>query len=351
MLPGSISFVRENGLMRFRTADGATYEGKDDSGNDCFRVSIPSDGEGYFGRQCPSCRQMFRMHDGDYDGLPDDLILTCPYCGHVDDHSEYITEQQRDRVMRVAHDAAAQMISEAFQGLNARRSSFRENGVSITFRTHPFYPSPLPGINEESLIRERQCPTCGVRYAVFGEHRFCPVSGLLGPHEIAADGLSAEEAKLAALSSIPTDLVPALREQGVFERINVDVVGRVVAIVEECASFVFRKRVESFEAILKGKGNIFQRLDDTAALFQAQLGVDLRSIPGVHWPDLLRLWAARHVHTHAGGLVDDRYLKAMPDTGLAIGQRVVVTDSDARRSIEQARLLCAAMTAPGGKVS
>lgn len=332
--------------MRFRTAEGATHEGRDEGGHEWFRVSIPADEHGYFGRQCPSCKQFFRMHLGDYDGLPDDLRLTCPYCGHVDDHSEYMTEQQRNRVMQVARDAALQTISEAFRGLNTRRSSSRRSGVSITFRAKPFYPRPLPGINEESLIRERQCSTCDVRYAVFGEHRFCPVSGLLSPDKIAADGLAAEEAKLAALSAIPTDQVPPLREQGVFERINVDVLGRVVAIVEECASSVFKDRVANAEAILKGKGNVFQRLDDMAGLFQAELGVDLRSIPGVRWPDLVRLWAARHVHSHAGGLVDDRYLKALPGAGLAVGQRVAVTDSDVRRCIEQGRLLCAAMNEP-----
>lgn len=47
----------------------------------------------------------------------------------------------------------------------------------------------------------------------------------------------------------------------------------------------------------------------------------------------------------AGGLVDDRYLKAVPGSSLLVGQRVAVTNTDARRSIEQGRLLRAAITA------
>ncbi|MBL5973058.1 MAG: hypothetical protein D3X82_04565 [Candidatus Leucobacter sulfamidivorax] len=335
--------------MRFRTAEGASHEGRDGSGHERFRVSIPFDEHGFFGRQCPSCMQIFRMHGEDYHHLPDDLQLTCPYCGHVSEHSEFMTEQQRDRVMQVARDAALQMVSDAFKGLSRRSTgSSRRGGVTVTFRSKPFYPRPLPGINEESLIRERRCETCGVRYAVFGEHRFCPVSGLLAPGDIAADALASEEAKLSALSAIPADQIPILREQGVFERINVDVLGRVVGAVEACASSVFRNHALNAEAALRGKGNVFQRLDDLAGLFRDAFGVELATVDGVRWPELVRLWAARHVHTHAGGLVDDRYLRAVPASRLAAGQRVVVTDADAHLAIQQARLLCDAITLVGG---
>jgi hypothetical protein len=37
---------------------------------------MPSDDVGHIGQQCPSCRQLFRMHADDYAALPDDLRLT-----------------------------------------------------------------------------------------------------------------------------------------------------------------------------------------------------------------------------------------------------------------------------------
>jgi len=57
-----------------------------------------------------------------------------------------------------------------------------------------------------------------LRYAVFGEHRYCPVCGLLPPSVIALDGLAAETARLDALAHLPADIAPRLREQGVFNR-------------------------------------------------------------------------------------------------------------------------------------
>jgi rubrerythrin len=57
------------------------------------------------------------------------------------------------------------------------RSTRRNKFVSVTHRSTSFYPDPLPGIDEERLIRERACGTCGLHCAVYGEHLYCPVCG------------------------------------------------------------------------------------------------------------------------------------------------------------------------------
>lgn len=224
--------------MHYRTADGASYEGKDLLGNARFKVTIPLDEEGYLGRECPKCVQTFRVHNEDYEKLPDGLVLICPYCGHRDDHSEFLTAQQVARLTRVAHDYALQIISDTLDTSFKRmaRSSSHNRFVKVTYRSTPFYPEPLPGINEERLVRERTCATCGLRYAVFGDHRFCPVSGNLGALEVARDALAAEMAKLDVMIEIPEPTRAILREQGVFDRIAVDTVSRVVGIVETLAS-------------------------------------------------------------------------------------------------------------------
>lgn len=332
----------ENDRMSFRTADGANYQGRDASGHERFSVSIPYDEHGYFGRECPACHQIFRMNGEDYDALPDDLVLICPYCGHRDEHSEFLTTQQRDRVMRVAQDAAMQLVTKALdKSFGSMARSTRNNRfVKVTYRSKPFYPQPLPGIDEERLVRERTCVECGVRYAVFGEHRFCPVSGALGASVVAEDALSAERIKLAALDDIPAEQRAVLREQGVFDRIAVDTLGRVVGIVEAFASSEFRRRVPTADAILKGRGNVFQRLDDTADLFAAQLDVNPRVAPDLDWEVLRRLWAARHAHVHADGRVDEKYLRAVPTTSLKVGQRIVVSSRDALSAIDLAATLC-----------
>ena len=334
-------------MTRFRLPDGASHEGRDDDGNETFRVSIPLDEHGFFGRQCPSCDQIFRVSHTDYEALPDTLELWCPYCGHRADHSEFMTEQQRERVMRVALDAGMQIMGGALDGAfkSLARRSRPGDLVQISYRSKPFYPQPLPGIDEERLIRERECLGCGLHYAVFGDHRYCPVCGPMLPKVVALDALAAETARLDVLATLDPTIVASLREQGVFERIFADTVKNVVGIVETLADRIFRDRVANADAVLKGKGNVFQRLDDLAALYKQHLNVDVQTGVQDNWPSLVATWATRHVHTHNDGRVDDRYVRAVPTSDLSLGQRVVVTESHARRAIEDASRLCEVLAA------
>ena len=253
-------------------------------------MSIPLDEHGYLGRQCPSCDQIFRVDHEDYEAAPEDLVLWCAYCGHRAPHSEFLTQQQKDRLTQVAVDHGRQLIDntigKAFRDM--ARSTRHNKFIRVEYRSKPFYPKPLPGIDEEGLIRTRTCPTCQVRYAVFGDHRFCPFSGPLSASDVATDALAAETAKLEALASIPADAAPALREQGVFDRIYVDTLGSVVGTVETLAKDVFTTQVANAGGLLAGKGNIFQRLDELAKLFNTHLGADLRATPGISW-DILGL--------------------------------------------------------------
>lgn len=328
-------------MSGFRFPDGVEFLGDDGDGNVTFSVSIPIDDDGFFGRECPECDQHFRIAHGDYDAFPDDVRLWCVYCGHNDDHGEFLTEQQQDRLLRAAGDCAEQlagrMFDDAFGGM-ARRS--RGSMIEITYRSRPFYPAPLPEIDEEKLVRERVCSGCNLRYAVFGEHRFCPVCGLLPPLVTALDALDAETTRLQALADLPEETRAALRESGVLHRTWVDTIENVVGIVEVLADRAFRAAIADADALLKGKGKVFQRLDDLATLFSTHRGLEVRSRLAGDWAELLRLWAVRHVFTHCDGIVDAKYLKAVPGSSVRVGQRLQISEADAREAVERARPLC-----------
>jgi hypothetical protein len=54
-----VGAVWDHGCVKFNLPDGAEYAGPDEDGNDRFRVSIPLDEHGFFGRECPSCERTF----------------------------------------------------------------------------------------------------------------------------------------------------------------------------------------------------------------------------------------------------------------------------------------------------
>ncbi len=146
------------------------------------------------------------------------------------------------------------------------------------------------------------------------------------------------------LGAVPAEAVPALREQGVFERIYVDTLGNVVGTVETFAKQIFATNVVGPAMVLAGNGNVFQRLDDLADLFAAHFGVDIRAALGSGLDEMKELWAARHVHTHNGGVVDEQYLRKVPTSPLVLGQRVLVGESDTRRAIVLGLVLCDAIS-------
>lgn len=137
---------------RFRMPDGAQLVGRQ---GDVFqmRVSIPCDEDGFLGRECPDVPR-FRVDSGDYEALPEDLNLWCVYCGHHDDHDEFMTRQQRDRLMRAVGDLGEQLAQKIPDDAFGRwpRSTHRSgSGIQATYRSEPFFPRPLPGISEECL--------------------------------------------------------------------------------------------------------------------------------------------------------------------------------------------------------
>lgn len=216
--------------------------------------------------------------------------------------------------------------------------------MQISYRSKPFYPAPLPDIDEERLIRERTCPTCELRYAVFGEHRFCPSCGRLPALVTALDALAAETARLDALSGLPNEFRSRLRESGALDHTYVDTIENLVGIVETYAKRIFHERVDGAEQLVKGKSNVFQRLHDLADMFATHVGIDPRGRLGAHWAELEASWAARHVFTHGDGIVDTKYLAAVPDSQLRQGQRLRVTEELARSTISAAEHLCRALS-------
>jgi hypothetical protein len=333
----------------FQLPDGARVVGQQGSEIE-MQISIPTDEDGFVGRECPDCEQVFRMQADDHGALPDDVELWCVYCGRHAGKSEFLTQQQLNRIKRAAGDIGEQILGQALDHVLrplARQRPRSRSGLSIqvSYRSKPFYPQPLPGIDEERLIRIRSCATCALRYGVFGEHRYCPVCGLLPPEVVAMDALAAEEARLDGLLQLPVEAAATLREQGVFTRIWVDTLENLVGIVETLAASVFHAAVADATQKVKGKGNIFQRLDDTADLFTADGYADLRTLlDDPTWQRLKKVWATRHAFTHNDGIVDNKYLTQVPASTAQLGQRLTITEALCRQAIADTRALCESIT-------
>lgn len=314
-----------------------------------MQVDMPTDEQGFFGRQCPNCSQLFRIEGDDFAALPDDLQMWCVYCGHQDGRNEFLTTQQLERAQRAVGDWAMRSIGRTLDRSLRRLATPRPSsgfGIQVTVRSSPFHMRPLPGIDEEKLIRIRQCAGCAVRYAIFGEHRYCPVCGPLSPDVVALDALGAETTRLNAFAELTPEAAAILREQGVFTRQWVDTLENLVGVVETLAKAHFTAAVPDAADRLKGKGLVFQRLNAAAELFVEAGYDDLRNtVEAQTWLRLLQVWATRHLFTHNDGVIDGKYLAAVPTSGARLGQRLTVSEAYTRQAITDTQELCLAIGA------
>jgi hypothetical protein len=322
-------------------------------GNDQFRVSVsmPSSDDGYFGRECPECERPFKMRDDEYEALPDDLVLTCPYCGHANEHSEFMTAAQRDRAMaaakqialQYAHDQINAVLGQAFGGQGASPRS----GFGIGVRYEPGRPPPirdLPDFVEKETRRIIDCGQCRNHHAVYGASGYCPVCGARPAIDKVVDAIDAARAGLSLEDRLNEDEREALAAVGAFERIAVDAIKSSVTLFEMFAREQFLQRVDDADRYVKGTGNVFQRLDEAADLFKGRAALDLVAMVGEErWKRLRRVFADRHVLTHNDGVVDEKYLTQVPQTKLQLGQRVVVTRLEAQGALNDLEALVRAI--------
>lgn len=335
-----------NGYMSWQDLpkpDGVSEITESDDGFE-VSISIPSDEEGFFGRECPSCEAPFKMRSDEYKALPDEIELTCPYCGHREEHSAFMSAAQHARAMAAAEGLVEQWVhgqmNDILGSTFGRRSPRprRDAFISIETSYTPGAPPPvreLPDALEEQTRRVVECSTCGNHHAVYSATSFCPVCGPRPAGEKVLEAITAAREALAVEDRLGEDERETLRAAGVFERFAVDAIESTVSLFQIFAREQFRQRVPDAQQHTKGKGNVFQRLDDTAALCAEHADVNLVELAGEErWQRLKRTFARRHLLTHNGGIVDEKFLSQAPDSGLRLGQRLVVRRADAAQALD-----------------
>lgn len=89
-------------------------------------ISIPTDSEGYYTLECPFCKDSFKLSAADYE--PEETIeLFCPYCGLVNDKSNFISQKVIDHALDLANNYAKDLLNDSFKKMkrNMRGSSMK----------------------------------------------------------------------------------------------------------------------------------------------------------------------------------------------------------------------------------
>jgi hypothetical protein len=305
-------------------------------------ISIPNDEEGFFGRRCPECERFFKMRVEQWEALPANATVTCPYCGHQpDDPDDFLTPQQNARIKSAMEALVEQYLHDAmsnmFRGLETRRLRAGESGIEIRVSQDP--PPPVRSLAayvEDEVRHTITCDRCSTVYAVYGATAFCPVCGARPAAQTVVEAIERARRSLALEDALPGDLREQARAEGIFDRAAADAVKEVVALFEVFARDQFSARVPEAEAIVREKGRgVFQRLDDADSLFLAHADGALSAhFDAAMWTRLQILFQQRHVLVHLQGIVDEQFLERVPTARQRVGQRLVLTRSDAEQALD-----------------
>jgi hypothetical protein len=240
------------------------------------------------------------------------------------------------------HDA----LRDAFGGLNRTYGS-RRSGVQIKvsgYSGHAPMVRQLPPLLEEKVRRTIACEACRRTYAVYGAAAFCPFCGPRGDALFVLEQIETARKTLAIEDALDDEQRADLRAHGAFDSLASNALEDVISLIETDLRAEFSRRVPHSEQILKGNGNVFQRLDDADALFLEHAGeAPSALVSDATWKRLNVAVAKRHVIGHRAGEVDERYLEKVPEATHKPGQRLIVSRREAEQLLSDVEALVTAL--------
>jgi len=213
-------------------------------------ITLPTDDEGMIGRECPECKEYFKVKPG--TGLLNISTCTCPYCEHTDDSGEFFTEAQLEYAQSIAvREVLRPTLAQLERSFKQLERSTRHSLFSIKVRTRGFN-LPIKYYAEKDLETTVECGTCGLVFAIYGVFAVCPDCSRPITMSMFKKSLEVARKRLSVLERIPS------QESELREALLTDTLSGTVATFDSLG----KRLREEFPAIFpKRPRNLFQNLD------------------------------------------------------------------------------------------
>ena len=284
-------------------------------------VTLPSDEDGFTGRECPNpdCEGHFKITFG--TGLKgENLPCHCPYCGHTGSHDHFYTRQQIKYVESIAHRKIYDAIHKDLKSLEFDMKPKGPFGIGFSMKLEAGRPTPIHNYCEPKLETEVVCSKCTLRYAVYGVFAFCPDCGQHNSLQILEKNLDLVRKMLELAKEVPVDISEKLIENALEDCISAfDGYGR-----EVCRINADRSLNPSSAASLS-----FQNLSSVRKQVSRHFGFDLAEfVSQEDWSETVTLFHKRHLLAHKMGVVDEDYIRRSGDSDAIIGRKIVINSQE-----------------------
>ncbi len=308
-------------------------------------VSIPSDAEGYFDRECPSaeCQFQFKVHEEDWRDKVRDEEVFCPFCGHTADSREWLTQEQikhaeKAALAHVQHRIGRAMKRDA-EHWNSRQT--RDSFIRITMKVddrpwHVFLPPTVA----EPMRLKITCPACVCRYAVIGAAFFCPACGHNAADLMFSQSITGIRNALNALAGVRAAIPDRDTAETTTRLIIENGLQNAVTAFQRYAEALYAR----YPSLPQPRRNAFQNLSEGSDLWHLATAKRYSDyVDSAELAALTRFFQQRNLLAHTQGLVDAGYIARTGDTAYRVGQRLVIREATVRNCLALIEKLAADM--------
>ena len=288
-----------------------------------IRISIPRDGEGFTGRECPACDGFFKIEFGtglETAGVP----CHCPYCGHAAGHDQFWTKRQLKYAKSIARRRIADAIRKDLKGLEFDHKPRGAFGIGVSLKVMPGRRPPIQYYREPGLETEIVCAKCTLRYAVYGVFAFCPDCGQHNSLQI----LDRNREIVGKMLEMASDQEEPLLAERLCENALEDCISAFDGFGRElCRIHATKARIPAQAEKLS-----FQSLDNVKRVFWDLFGADLSAaVEPEEWRSAVTAFQKRHLVAHKLGVVDQDYIRKTGDARAAVGRKIVIDAGEVER--------------------
>ena len=300
-----------------------------------FSISLPSDEEGFIGRECPvaGCEGYFKLQPG--TGLKgENLPCHCPYCGYGAGSDKFFTKAQVEHAQSVVMRQVTGALLKDLKSLEFNHRPRGAFGIGISMKVTG-QPTAIRRYRESKLETEVVCDRCTLRYTIYGVFGFCPDCTVHNSLQILIKNLELVQKLLAVAETQEAQVAQQLIENALEDCVSAfDGFGR-----ETCRVFAPKAIKPEKAAEIR-----FQNIAAARDRVGEQFGVDFAATAApADWKHILRAFQKRHLLAHKMGVVDEDYLSATGESSSLLGRKVSIAAAEVRELAAQLQSLGAEM--------
>lgn len=296
-----------------------------------FSISLPTDEQGFIGRECPvaECEGYFKLQPG--TGLKgDNLPCHCPYCGHGAESEKFFTKAQVEYAQSVVMQKITGALLKDLKSLEFKYRPRGAFGIGVSMKVTG-QPTTIRRYRESTLETEVVCERCSLRFAIYGVFGFCPDCAVHNSLQILKTNLELVRRLLGVAEMQELQVAQHLIENALEDCVSTfDGFGR-----ETCRVFAAKAAKPEKAAEIR-----FQNIAAARDRVREQFGVDFAAAATLaDWKLVQRAFQKRHLLAHRMGVVDKDYVSATGDSPSLLGRKVSIAASEVRELVVQLQTL------------